>query len=88
MILNAEVAYNGGNLLYGWTTPDGTIIQGGPTLVADLPGGYSVLVIDTVNGCQGENFIIVDGDQSQPLHRVRQGLQTGQGSLCVRQDDS
>ena len=51
--IDASGSSSGSSLVYEWTTPDGNIISGGDGLLIDVdaPGSYSLLVLDTINGC-------------------------------------
>ena len=59
----------GANYTYQWTTPDGNIVSGGtgvsPTV--DLPGTYTLNIVDTNNGCDASGSVQVGIDTISPL---------------------
>ncbi|MBK7407360.1 MAG: hypothetical protein IPJ40_04270 [Saprospirales bacterium] len=67
--LDGTASSSGVQLVYEWTTPDGNIASGGNTLepAVDAPGTYSLMVLDTVNGCFSEVELTVVQDIETPM---------------------
>lgn len=70
----------GSNFMYQWSTMNGNIISGETTIspVVDQIGEYTLLVINTDNGCTNETTITVGEDISPPIATIDQ---TGNTSL-------
>jgi len=66
--LNATGSATGPNISYGWTTPDGNILQGQNTLspVINAAGLYLLTVTDTLNGCSATDQVTVLQDVNAP----------------------
>ncbi|KAA3634247.1 MAG: hypothetical protein DWQ02_11720 [Bacteroidetes bacterium] len=54
--------------LFQWFTPDGNIMQGeeSPNIQVDAPGLYILSVLNTENGCLGEDEVLVDENVDLP----------------------
>ncbi len=67
--LDASASTNTGNLLYTWTSPDGTILAGAtglsPTIGA--PGGYELMIVNEDNGCADMAATQVQQDTVSPI---------------------
>lgn len=59
--LNAAGSSAGSNFLYTWTTPDGNILYGANTAEpgVNADGLYTLLVLDTENGCTATDVVSV-----------------------------
>jgi hypothetical protein len=59
---------SGGAILYEWTTPDGVILSGETTSMADVgaPGTYKLKVIHSVSGCVDSTSVTVIEDANSP----------------------
>ncbi len=78
--LNGNGSSSGSNFTYQWSTTNGNIVSGDNTIspIVDQIGDYTLLVINTDNGCSNETTITVDEDISPPVAAINQ---TGNTSL-------
>jgi hypothetical protein len=67
--LDATGASSSPSIIYEWTTPDGNILSGTNTInpVVDEPGTYTILVLDTANGCSSTASVVITQDDNQPI---------------------
>jgi len=65
---SAEVESDDPDLIYEWTTTDGTIISGadGPNPLIETAGTYTLMVMDSGSGCTDETTITVTGVAEVP----------------------
>ncbi len=69
LTLNATASSNGPDFSYTWTTsPGGNILSGANTLtpVVDQPGTYTLLIINTVNGCTATDTVEITQNIATP----------------------
>ena len=78
--LSGNGSSSGSNFTYQWSTINGNIISGGASIspVVDQIGEYTLLVVNTDNGCSNETTISVGEDISPPVAAIDQ---TGNTSL-------
>ncbi len=78
VIIDGSMSEAGANLLYAWTTQDGSIIGDADdlTLEVDKGGTYTLTVSDGDNGCVSSESITVDSDISLPTIEVNNGALT------------
>ncbi|MBC7777102.1 MAG: hypothetical protein H7246_16840, partial [Phycisphaerae bacterium] len=57
------IGMGGPNIIFQWTTLGGNIISGANTLnpIVDEPGTYTILVVNTANGCTATASVTVNG---------------------------
>ena len=62
------------NLVYKWSTTNGTILSGGNTLTPTVGaiGLYTLLVTDNINGCTGTDNVQIVADVAQPVAAIAQ----------------
>lgn len=67
--LNGQCSSIGPNFTYFWNTLNGNILTGGNTLnpVINQPGVYTLLVVNTTNGCTNSASTTVSQDNALPL---------------------
>ena len=67
--LDATASASGANIVYNWTTMNGTISTGAntlsPTVIA--PGTYVLQVLDQSNGCSSQDVVLVTQDIEAPI---------------------
>lgn len=74
--LNGSCSSVGPNFTYLWTTTNGNFTSGTNILspVVDAPGVYTLLVVNTVNGCTSTASVTVAQDVTPPIANAGQGL--------------
>lgn len=67
--LDATGASSSPSIIYEWSTSDGNILSGTNTInpVVDEPGTYTILVLDTANGCSSTASVVITQDANQPI---------------------
>ena len=62
------------NLVYLWSTTNGTIISGGNTLTPTVGsiGTYTLLVTDNINGCTGTDAVVILNNIVPPVASIAQ----------------
>jgi len=67
--LDGTGSTTGNNIFYIWTTDDGNILDGGNSLfpVVDAAGTYTLTVINTDDGCEVSDQVIVTSTGSAPV---------------------
>jgi hypothetical protein len=62
------------NLIYQWSTTNGTILSGGNTLTPTIGsiGLYTLLVTDNINGCTGTDNVQIINDVVPPVALIAQ----------------
>ncbi|MCP3928364.1 MAG: T9SS type B sorting domain-containing protein, partial [Bacteroidetes bacterium] len=67
--LNGSGSTNATQITYEWTGPPGGILFGGNTIMpwVTLPGTYIISVVDTLNGCENLDTVIVSQDILIPI---------------------
>jgi len=56
----------GNNIDYSWISPAGDLVGNLPSLLVSLPGMYTLLVTDTMNGCTSVDEVLVERNISKP----------------------
>ncbi len=66
--LNGTTTTPNPQYLFQWFTPDGNIMQGdeSPNIQVDAPGLYVLSVLNTENGCVGEDEVLVEENVDLP----------------------
>ena len=73
--ISATINYDGNDLAYTWTGPDGVIAGAvDPSLVITTPGVYSIIVEDLIHGCESEATVEVTGDIDAPNIEIGQDV--------------
>jgi len=64
VVLSAEVLSPDADYIFRWRTDEGNIVSGDNTLgpTVDAPGWYSIIVTDTLSGCESKGSILVEQD--------------------------
>ncbi|MBN2683057.1 MAG: gliding motility-associated C-terminal domain-containing protein, partial [Bacteroidales bacterium] len=59
----------GALITYNWTTTDGNIVSGATTLtpLIDLPGSYTLVATNSVNGCYNSDDVVVNENVNYPV---------------------
>ncbi|GJM31499.1 MAG: hypothetical protein DHS20C18_05000 [Saprospiraceae bacterium] len=67
--LDGSNSQSGPQIIYSWMGPDGETIPEGTnnTVLVDMPGMYTLLVTDTINGCANESITNVIPDYTPPI---------------------
>lgn len=67
--IDASGSTSGSGIIYQWTTPDGNILSGADGLMpeVDAPGTYSLVVLDTINGCSSMTQTTVIENTQLPI---------------------
>jgi len=75
--LNGTGSSAGATYTYQWTTSNGEILSGATTLMptVDLPGTYTLVVTNTVNGCTTQDIVNVTTNQNLPVAAAGPDLQ-------------
>ena len=62
------------NLVYAWSTTNGTILSGANTLTPTIGaiGTYTLLVTDNINGCTGTDNVLINNDIAPPIAAIAQ----------------
>ncbi|MCB9283910.1 MAG: gliding motility-associated C-terminal domain-containing protein [Lewinellaceae bacterium] len=68
-IIDGSGSSAGPNFSYLWTTTDGNIVSGATTMnpTVDLPGAYTLIVTNTLNGCISSATVQVEVDENVPV---------------------
>jgi hypothetical protein len=68
VVLSSNGSASGPIYLFHWSTVDGNIISGvdGLTATANKPGGYQLIVTNSLNGCKDSTLVKVLNDPSVP----------------------
>jgi gliding motility-associated-like protein len=66
--LDAGASSGNGNLDFTWSTPNGNIISGANSAIAEVdePGLYNLVILDESNGCTATASVTVDEDVTLP----------------------
>lgn len=60
VLINAESSQSGNDIIHRWIHPDGSILlENELSLVVSEPGVYTLISIDTINGCENNKVIEV-----------------------------
>ncbi|MBP6810568.1 MAG: hypothetical protein KA138_03580, partial [Saprospiraceae bacterium] len=68
-VISLDASCGGGsNLTYQWTTTGGNIISGANSATATVnePGNYTLVTVNTTNGCTSQSTVAVFQDQNPP----------------------
>lgn len=65
--LDGTGSTGGGPLAYQWFDPNNNSIGNGPTTEASLPGDYTLVVTNVLNGCTAEAVTTVDENNDEPV---------------------
>ncbi len=70
--IDGSTASNGPNILYNWSTNNGSIKSGqnSNTIIVSNAGTYLFIVIDTSNGCSDTSLINVWPDLNKPIIQI------------------
>jgi len=68
LTLHGGGSSTGPNFVPQWTTPDGHIVSGAQSLFpqADAPGTYFLTVLNTLNGCETRDSVVVVLNEEKP----------------------
>ncbi len=67
--LDGTGSSSGNEIYYTWSTDDGNIVSGGDTQtpLIDLPGTYTITVLNLVSGCESTDEVEVEGSIDAPI---------------------
>ena len=67
--IDASQSDSGSRLIYRWSDPSGNIVSGNNTKIATVKnaGTFTIVVIDTINGCADSATINIIPDQNKPI---------------------
>lgn len=70
--LDASNSTNGNNIVYSWTSTDGSIVQGDQSTrpFVDEPGTYFFVVTDNSNDCEAKQVVTVELDTVAPVASI------------------
>lgn len=72
MQLDATASHVQGIPTFSWTTMDGIVVSGaaGPTPEISAPGTYQLVILDTENGCQNTETVVVNENREPPVAMI------------------